>query len=126
MERVKFTSEFIFRASPTILYQFLTTPACLIRWFCDEIDIQGETFTFMWNDTEEVAELVMDHEDELVQFKWEDAPSEDEYLEFKIYKSPVTGETILEVTDFCDDDEVEDQKQYWVSQLEKLRKESGS
>jgi hypothetical protein len=80
----------------------------------------------MWNDTEEVAELVMDHEDELVQFKWEDAPSEDEYLEFKIYKSPVTGETILEVTDFCDDDEVEDQKQYWVSQLEKLRKESGS
>jgi uncharacterized protein YndB with AHSA1/START domain len=126
MERVKFTSEFIFRASPTILYQFLTTPACLIRWFCDEIDIQGETFTFMWNDTEEVAELVMDHEDELVQFKWEDAPSDDEYLEFKIYKSPVTGETILEVTDFCDDDEVEDQKQYWVSQLEKLRKESGS
>lgn len=126
MERVKFTSEFIFRASPTILYQFLTTPACLIRWFCDEIDIQGETFTFMWNDTEEIAELVMDHEDELVQFKWEDAPSEDEYLEFKIYKSPVTGETILEVTDFCDDDEVEDQKQYWVSQLEKLRKESGS
>ncbi|MEY2948926.1 MAG: START-like domain-containing protein [Saprospiraceae bacterium] len=126
MERVKFTMEFIFRASPTILYQFLTTPACLIRWFCDEIDIQGETFTFMWNDTEEVAELVMDHEDELVKFKWEDAPSEEEYLEFKMYKSPVTGETILEVTDFCDDDEVEDQKQYWVSQLEKLRKESGS
>lgn len=126
MERVKFTMEFIFRASPTILYQFLTTPACLIRWFCDEIDIQGETFTFMWNDTEEVAELVMDHEDELVKFKWEDAPSEEEYLEFKMYKSPVTGETILEVTDFCDDDEIEDQKQYWVSQLEKLRKESGS
>ena len=126
MERVKFTMEFIFRASPTILYQFLTTPACLIRWFCDEIDIQGETFTFMWNDTEEIAELVMDHEDELVKFKWEDAPSEEEYLEFKMYKSPVTGETILEVTDFCDDDEVEDQKQYWVSQLEKLRKESGS
>lgn len=126
MERVKFTMEFIFRASPTILYQFLTTPACLIRWFCDEIDIQGETYTFMWNDTEEIAELVQDHEDELVQFKWEEAPSEEEYLEFKIYKSPVTGETILEVTDFCDDDEVEDQKQYWVSQLEKLRKESGS
>ncbi len=126
MERVKFTMEFIFRASPTILYQFLTTPACLIRWFCDEIDIQGETYTFMWNDTEEVAELIMDHEDELLKFKWEDAPSEEEYLEFKMYKSPVTGETILEVTDFCDDDEVDDQKQYWVSQLEKLRKESGS
>ncbi|MEY2905261.1 MAG: hypothetical protein RJA52_1277 [Bacteroidota bacterium] len=126
MERVKFTMEFIFRASPTILYQFLTTPACLIRWFCDDVDIEGEIYTFIWNGSVEVAELVIDIEEELLKFQWVDAPSEDEYLEFKIYKSPITGETILELTDFCDEDDVEDQKQYWISQLEKLRIESGS
>jgi uncharacterized protein YndB with AHSA1/START domain len=118
--------EFIFRASPTILYQFLTTPACLIRWFCDDVDIEGEIYTFIWNGSVEVAELVIDIEEELLKFQWVDAPSEDEYLEFKIYKSPITGETILELTDFCDEDDVEDQKQYWISQLEKLRIESGS
>lgn len=126
MERVKFTMEFLFRASPTILYQFLTTPACLIRWFCDDVDIEGETYTFIWNGSVEVAELVIDIEEELLKFQWVDAPSEEEYLEFKIYKSPITGETILELTDFCDKDDLEDQKQYWESQLEKLRIESGS
>jgi uncharacterized protein YndB with AHSA1/START domain len=125
MERVKFTTEHLFRASPTILYQFFTTPACLIRWFCDEVDIQGETFTFSWDGAEEVAELIEDEEHERVRFQWEDAESDEEYLEFKFYKSPVTGETILELTDYCDADEVEDQKQYWENQMKQLRQETG-
>lgn len=125
MERVQISLEFIFRASPSILYKFFTTPDRLIRWFCDEVDIQGNVFTFVWEGSEEVAELVEDVEDELIRFKWEDADDENEYLEFKIEKSPVTGETILLVTDYCDDDEVDDQKQLWVTQLETLKKETG-
>ena len=125
MERVKFTNEYLFRASPTILYQFLTTPACLIRWFCDEVDINGETFSFFWSGAEEVAELITDIEEELLRFKWEDADDESEFLEFKISKSPVTGETILEVTDYCDSDELDDQKALWDSQINKLKVETG-
>jgi len=125
MERVKITLEFLFRASPTILYQFLTTPSCLIRWFCDEVDIQGDTYIFVWEGSEQEAELMEDVEEELVRFRWEDADDEEEYLEFKISKSDVTDETILEITDFCDDDEVEDQKQLWQTQIEQLRKETG-
>ena len=125
MERVKFTVEHIFRASPTILYKFFTTPACLIRWFCDEVDIQDTTFTFSWDGAEEVAEIIEDIEDELVKFRWDEAETDEEYLEFKMYKSPVTGETILELTDFCDDDEVDDQKQYWDNQMKQLRQETG-
>lgn len=121
MERVNFTNEYLFRASPTILYQFLTAPACLIRWFCDEVDIDGKTFSFFWEGSEEVAEPVMDVEDELLRFKWEEAEDDNEFLEYKIQRSPVTGETILEVTDFCDDDEVEDQKAFWDNQINKLK-----
>ena len=58
MERVSFTLEFLFRASPAILYKFLTTPSCLIRWFCDEVDIQSGVYTFMWSGSEEVAEII--------------------------------------------------------------------
>lgn len=124
MKRVAFDLEFLFRASPTILYKFLTTPSCLIRWFCDEVDIQDETFTFVWSGSEEVAELIDDIEDERVRFHWEDA-DDGEYLEFRMSRSPVTGETILEITDFCDEDEVEDQKQLWESQIKVLRQETG-
>ena len=125
MERVRIDLEFLFRASPAILYQFLTTPSCLIRWFCDEVDISGEIFTFSWDGAEEVAEMIDDIENERIRFHWEEADSDEEYLEFRLSRSPVTGETILEITDYCDDDEVNDQKLLWENQVKVLRQETG-
>lgn len=125
MKRVRIKMEFIFRASPAILYQFLTTPACLVRWFCDEVDITGDVYAFSWGGFSEEALLFDDTEDELLRFRWLEAPTADEYLEFKIYESPVTGETVLELTDFCDAGEEKDQKQYWSTQMQKLQKETG-
>ena len=125
MKRVQVNLEFIFRASPTILYRFLTTPSTLIRWFCDEVDITGDVFTFVWEGSEEVAILTDDIEDERLRFKWEDADDEEEYLEFRMTKSPVTGETILEITDYCDEDEVKDTQQLWEAQMKQLKQETG-
>ena len=125
MERVSINLEFIFRASPTILYKFLTTPSCLIRWFCDEVDISDDIYTFSWDGAEEVAKLVEDIEDEKLRFVWEEADDPDEFLEFRISRSPVTGETILEIIDFCDDDETDDQRNLWESQMKQLRQETG-
>ncbi len=124
MKRVALDLEFIFRASPTILYKFFTTPSCLIRWFCDEVDITGEEYTFIWSGAGEMAKVIDDIEDERVRFQWEDA-EEGEYFEFRMSKSPVTGETILEITDYCDEDEVDDTKQLWESQMKILRQETG-
>ena len=116
--------EFLFRASPTILYKFLTSPACLVRWFCDTVDIQEDVYAFEWSGSEEVAVLIDDIEEERLRFKWQDA-ADNEYLEFRFDISPVTNETILSITDFCDDDEVEDQKKLWASQFDMLRRETG-
>ena len=124
MRRTSFDMEFIFRASPAILYKFVTTPSCLVRWFCDGVDINGEIFTFDWHGSEENAEIVDDIEEERVRFHWEDS-DDDEYLEFRMYKSPVTNETVLEITDFCDDDEVDDQKALWESQINQLKIATG-
>ncbi|MBK8828004.1 MAG: hypothetical protein IPO26_15175 [Saprospiraceae bacterium] len=46
-KRVRIDLEFIFKASPTIIYNFVTTPACLVRWYCNEVDITGETYAFL-------------------------------------------------------------------------------
>lgn len=121
MSRVQFKMEFIFRASPAILYKFITTPATLITWFCDEVDIQDDTYTFVWDGAEEVAELIDDIEEERLRFHWEDAESDEEYLEYIMYKSDVTNETILEIIDWCDDDEVDEQRDLWETQIKNLR-----
>lgn len=125
MKRVKYTLEFIFRASPTIVYKFLTSPACLVRWFCDEVDItpDGE-YSFFWSGAEENAEVIDSVENEYIKFKWDDS-DEGEYFEFNMTRSPVTGETILLITDFADEDEVGDSKQLWETQIEQLRTETG-
>jgi len=123
MKRVSFDIEFLFKASPTILYKFLTTPSCLVRWFCDSVDITGDIYTFEWNGYEETAYMIDDIEEERIRFQWEDHP--DEYFEFLIDISPVTNETILTIVDHCDDGEVDEQKDLWTSQMEKLRREMG-
>lgn len=125
MKRVSFTLEFIIRTSPTIVYKFLTTPSCLIRWFCDKVEIDGEQFSYYWGDEEEVAYLVDDFEDEYLRFKWEEAESDKEYLEFKMSVSDVTRETVFEIVDYCDEDEVEDQKQLWSNQIDAMKKAMG-
>ena len=79
---------------------------------------------FEWSGSEEVAHLLDDIEEERVRFKWEDADPE-EYLEFRMEVSPVTNETIMYITDFCDQDEVDDQKQLWENQMMLLRRETG-
>ncbi len=124
MARVSFQIEFLMKASPTIIYQFLTSPACLVRWFCDEADIQDDCYIFSWQGAPEVATIVDDIEEERLRLRWNHADAE-EFLEFRIYKSAVTEQTILEITDFCDTDDVKDQKRLWESQISDMRKEMG-
>lgn len=125
MAREKIQMEFILRASPAIIYRFITSPTAIVRWFCDEVDITGEMYTFSWDGAEEQAEMLDDIEEERIRFRWLDAEDEDEYLEYKMYKSKITNETILEITDFCDDDEVQEQKDLWENQVRQLKVESG-
>ena len=125
MERVSFRLEFILKTSPNIIYKFLTTPSCLIRWFCDRVEIDDDKYSYFWEDEEEVAYLIDDIEEELLRFKWEDAEGDDEYLEFKMSISDVTREAVFEIIDYCDADEVADQKQLWESQVDSMKKAMG-
>lgn len=120
MGRTKIKCEFLLKASPTIVYQFLSDPACIIRWFCDHVEIDEPVYNFIWNGFGEEAELIEDIEDDRLRFAWTEAEDPSEYFEFAITTSPITDETILTITDFCDDDEVQDQKLFWESQIKKM------
>ncbi len=123
-EKIQFDLEYILKASPAIVYQFLTTPDILVRWFCDSCDVTDEVYTFEWDGSEEYWEMIDDIQEERIRFHIEDS-GEDEYIEFRMYRSDITNETILEITGFCDDDEVDEESIFWTDQVRKLKSACG-
>ena len=126
MARTKYTCEFMVRSSPAILYNFLTSASSLAQWFCDTCDVNGDVYTFGWDGFEENAILEDTDEDRYVKYSWEDSEYPDEFFEFEIYKSEISNDTVLTITDFADADDVEDQRLLWESQIETLSKRIGA
>ncbi len=122
-DKKKLVLEYEFRASPAIIYDFLTNPSNLAQWFADHCDVTGDRFSFFWNGYEEVA-IADDYiEDEYLKWVWEDDP--DKVIEFEIEKADISNATILRITDTVDDDELEDQQLLWDSQINTLRTKVG-
>lgn len=124
MAREKIELEYVIRSSPTILYNFIKIPSHLSLWFSDGCDANGNHYTFYWEGYSEEAELVEDVDMTSVKYQW-DGAADDEFFEMKISKNEISGDTVLTVVDFCDDDEVEDQKMLWDSQISQLVRNIG-
>jgi uncharacterized protein YndB with AHSA1/START domain len=121
VERVKLELEFVIKSSPTILYQYISTPSGLVEWFCDDVNIKGsKRYIFMWDGEEQEAELVKKVNGKYVKFRFKDNDPE-EYFEFEITKDELTGDIGLLITDWVDADEVADMRMLWESQVEDLK-----
>ena len=119
--------EFPIHASPQLLYQYLSTPSGLSEWFADNVNSRGEIFTFIWDDSEEQAKLLTKKSGERIKFRWlSDDDSSGYYFEIKIQVDDITKDVSLIVTDFADDDEVEEAKMLWDNQIADLKQVLGS
>ena len=127
-KKILFTVERTFKSSPTILYNFLTTPSGLVQWFADYVDLDpnGEIFTFEWNGEEQKAEVLTYEEEEYIKLRWDDEEDEKAYFEYKIRVTDITKETILTVTDFAYKEDIDSSKALWKSQLDDLAKALGN
>ena len=120
-----FTLEYPVRCSPSILYEFLSTPAGLQEWFADKVDERDSVFSFSWDGSVDKAEVLESVDDKSIRFHWLNT-LKDEFFEFSIEKSEVTNQTILLVKDFAEKKEIKDQSQLWNSQLKDLFYRIGS
>lgn len=128
MEKIKFTCEYPIRSSRGVLFNTVSTPSGLAEWFCDDVNIKKDLHTFMWEGSEESAKLISKKRDEFVKFKWEEDEEEglQTYFEFRIKIDALTGDTALVITDFAEEDEVDDAKELWDAQVDKLRRVLGA
>ncbi len=126
-DKVKFEMEFPIHASPQLLYQYISTPSGLSEWFSDNVNSRGELFTFIWNDSEEQAKLVTKKSGERIKFRWlydEDEPQY--FFEIRIQVDEITKDVSLMITDFAEEDEVEETKMLWTNQISDLKQVLGS
>ena len=125
--KIKFEIEFPIHASPHMLYQYFGTPSGLSEWFADNVNSRGEIFTFIWDGSEEKAKVLQERPEEKIKFKWlEDESNDKSYFEFRIEVDEITKDVSLIVTDFAEEDEVEESKMFWENQIEELKHTIGA
>ena len=126
--KVHFSLEIDFQASPQLLFQYLSTPSGLSEWFADNVNSRGEDFTFIWDDSEEYAKLLQKKTNEKVRFRWmNDEEDQDDYhFEFKILVDEITKDVSLIVSDFAEEDELEEAKMLWENLIGSLKQVLGA
>ncbi|WP_243348720.1 START-like domain-containing protein [Parabacteroides sp. FAFU027] len=112
--------------SLSVLWTYIGTPSGLSKWFCDDLNVDGKKFTFYWQRTPQIADLILNRFGSFIRFRWEEDADTKYYFEFKVTTSELTGETALEITDFSEPDEIEDTIELWNSQVETLKRRIGA
>lgn len=120
---MKFELEYTLNCSPKVLFSRLSTPEGLGEWFAEQVNVDGDLFSFFWNNTETRARLSALKENKLVRFEWVDMENEEtNYFEFRINVEELTGGLALIITDFADEDEKDDAIYLWDSQINDLKR----
>ncbi|RNC90251.1 MAG: SRPBCC domain-containing protein [Allomuricauda sp.] len=124
-DKTKFEIEFVIQASPQMLYQYISTPSGLSEWFADNVNSRGEKFNFIWDGAEETAKMLKRKSDEFVKFAWEDN-EDDSFFEMRIIVDEITKDVSLFITDFAEEDEIDEAKMLWENQISDLKQVLGS
>ena len=124
-EKIKYELEFPIQASPNMLYQYISSASNLSEWFADNVNSRGKVFSFFWDGSEEKAELVSFKNNKYVRFKWLEN-EDDSFFEINIVVDELTKDVSLVIYDFACEDEVEEGKMLWESQISDLKQVIGS
>lgn len=127
-DKIKFEMELVIKASPSLLYQYMATPSGMSEWFADNVNSRGEFYTFIWDGSEEQAKLLTKKNGERIKFRWmEDEENDEEYyFELRIQVDEITKDVSLIITDFAEEDEVDEGKMFWENQISELKQVIGS
>ena len=60
-----------------------------------------------------------------IKFRWDEEKESKSYFEFRIHQIELTGNTILEVTDYAESDEKEGSIELWNLQVDDLKHKLG-
>lgn len=123
-----FELEYIVKTSPKVLNNVLFTPGGLSEWFCDDVNVKDDIYSFEWDGYAEEARLLGIKQGQFIKWQWlEDEEEELEtYFGFRYHIDPVTNAVILTVTAFATNEEMDEAKALWEQHITDLKRLIGA
>ena len=118
--KTKYKLEYLINTSPKILYPRLSSSSGLSEWFADDVSVNEKTYVFTWDGYSEEATVISKKLNEHIKFQKTEDKGTDYYFEFRIVIDPLTNDLALNIIDFEEEDELEEAKQLWDSQVQDL------
>jgi uncharacterized protein YndB with AHSA1/START domain len=131
MEEQKISIEYPLQTkSPNIVWGMISNAAGLQKWIADEVTEEEDRMIFTWGQpwterdtkTSHIIEVEKFH---YIRMKWDYHESEEAYWELRIEKSEMTDHLNLIITDYCKPDDIDDIRELWNNDLERLHQVSG-
>jgi len=126
MKKERYCIEFVFeKVGKSILWEYIATAAGLSEWFADKASSIGRRFSFKWSKAEADAEVTALSQGNYIRFHWLDEDDPSVFFELRLSKNDLTGDIVLQITDFADNQEKESSINLWDSQIKTLRRTIG-
>jgi hypothetical protein len=124
----KFELEFLFKTLPRVLENMMCTPSGLSEWFADDVNVDGDIFTFEWEGSEEKARLIFHRQNSKLRFKWLNDEEEglDTYFEMGYNVDPMTSSVMIKITDFATPEDKDSAILLWEQQIHDLKRVLGA
>lgn len=130
MSKHKFVIEFELRASPKVLFPYISSASGLQQWFAEKVTMKdSSTFDFVWDGESHIAKLSQVRMNKSAKFDFvpNDPDERDHnYLELKMDVSDLTGSTYLKVIDYSSNTDDDELKELWEDLIYKLKEIVGN
>jgi len=117
----KFELEYVLQASQKVIFDRLSSASGLSEWFADDVNQKGKVYTFFWDGSEQQAELLSKKDNRLIRFHWLYSEDDESFFEFRIEIDALTNDLSLIITDFAEEDEIDESIELWDSQISELK-----
>ncbi|MCE7994294.1 MAG: ATPase [Roseivirga sp.] len=126
MGKKKFITEFEVNASSKMLFPYLSTASGLAQWFADDVNInEDKVFSFHWDGEDHKAKKAGQRTNHHVKFEFLPETEEDEddpaFIELKLNVNELTQSVFLQITDYSDLDDPEEQQDLWENIVYSLK-----
>lgn len=130
MSKHKFVVEFELRASPKVLFPYISSASGLQQWFAEKVTLKdSSTFDFSWDGDSHIAKLSQLRLNKSAKFDFIPSNPDDRdhnYIEFKMEVSDLTGSTYLKIVDYSENTDENELNELWEDLIYKLKEIVGN